>query len=51
MHPMTASVVAALRDCGRLKAGTPFEIASTPVSAVEPDEKACRITNSPSGAA
>ena len=44
--PMTASVSAAFFACGRRNAGTPFEIASTPVSAVEPDENACRITNS-----
>src|SRR5262245_59791583 len=41
--PITASVVAALRACGRLNAGTPFEIASTPVSAVAPWENAFRI--------
>src|SRR5258708_36375867 len=31
-------VVAAFFDSGRRKAGTPFEIASTPVSATAPDE-------------
>src|SRR5436190_20937775 len=31
--------------------GTAFEMASTPVRAVAPDENAWRITNSPSGAA
>jgi hypothetical protein len=38
--PMIASVVAAFLACGRLKAGTPLEIASTPVSAVAPCENA-----------
>ncbi len=33
-------MVAALRDFGLRNAGTPFEIASTPVSAADPDEKA-----------
>jgi len=33
------SVVAAFFDSGRRKAGTPLEIASTPVSATAPDEK------------
>ena len=37
--PITARVVAALCACGRRNAGTPFEIASTPVSAVAPEEK------------
>ena len=46
---MTARVEAAFLDCGRRNAGTPFEMASTPVRAVEPDENACRITNRPSG--
>ena len=49
--PMTARVVAALRDCGCLNAGTPFEIASTPVRAVEPEEKAWSTTKRPRGAA
>ena len=38
--PMIASVVAAFFACGRLNAGTPLEIASTPVSAVAPCENA-----------
>ncbi len=38
--PRTASVVAALRPWGRRNALTPFAIASTPVSAVEPDANA-----------
>src|SRR6266496_922026 len=44
--PSTASVVAALRPCGRRNAFTPFAIASTPVRAVEPDEKARSRTKS-----
>ena len=51
MAPMIASVVAALCACGRLNAGTPLEIASTPVSAVAPDENALRSTNSPTAPA
>jgi hypothetical protein len=43
MKPMTPSVAAAFRDCGYLNAGTPFEIASTPVRAVVPAENALRI--------
>ena len=38
--PSSASVVAAFLLLGRLKAGTPLEIASTPVSAAQPEEKA-----------
>ncbi len=38
--PITAIVVAAFFDFGGRKAGTPFEIASTPVSAVQPEAKA-----------
>ena len=37
------SVVAAFLDSGRRKAGTPFEIASTPVSATAPEEKPFRM--------
>ena len=44
--PMMASVSAAFFACGRRKAGTPLEMASTPVSAVAPEENARRITNS-----
>ena len=40
MVPSSSSVVAALRLFGLRKAGTPFEIASTPVSAAQPDENA-----------
>ncbi len=38
-------VVAAFFDSGRLKAGTPFEIASTPDRATAPDEKPRRRMN------
>ena len=41
------SVRAAFRACGRRKALTPFAIASTPVSAVEPEAKARSSTKSP----
>ena len=47
MMPMIASVSAAFLACGRRKAGTPLEIASTPVSAVAPDENARRIAHNP----
>ena len=40
--PMITSVVAALRLFGASKAGTPFETASTPVSAVQPEANARR---------
>ena len=45
--PSSSSVVAALRDLGFRKAGTPLLIASTPVSAAQPDEndRATRKTN------
>ena len=39
MMPIQTRVMAAFFDSGRRKAGTPFEIASTPVSATAPDEK------------
>ena len=42
------SVLAAFFDSGRRNAGTPFEIASTPVSATAPDEKPFRMRNTPS---
>ena len=45
--PIHISVVRALRHSGGLKAGTPFEIASTPVTAAPPEAKACRIRNRP----
>ncbi len=38
--PSRARVVAAFLLFGSRNAGTPFEIASTPVSAAQPDEKA-----------
>ena len=40
MPPMSASVVAAFLLLGLRNAGTPLLIASTPVSAAQPDEKA-----------
>jgi hypothetical protein len=40
MSPIISSVVAALRLLGFWKAGTPLEIASTPVSAAQPEENA-----------
>src|SRR5437867_1830286 len=45
MAPMMARVAAAFFAWGRRNAGTPFEIASTPVRAVDPEENAWRITN------
>src|SRR6185436_3191912 len=42
---IATSVAAALRLSGGLNAGTPFETASTPVSAVHPFEKAVSSTN------
>ncbi|CAM5365812.1 hypothetical protein SALBM217S_07050 [Streptomyces griseoloalbus] len=39
-RPIRARVVAAFRDLGLRKPGTPLEIASTPVSAAQPEEKA-----------
>src|SRR2546422_7961285 len=39
-------VVAAFWDAGGRKAGTPFEIASMPVKAVQPEENARRSRNS-----
>ena len=47
MTPMIASVSAAFFACGRRNAGTPFEIASTPVSAVAPEENALRTAKTP----
>ncbi len=46
MTPMRSSVLAALRLLGFLNAGTPLEIASTPVRAAHPDEKARSRRNS-----
>ena len=48
MPDIQSSVIPALRLRGSLKAGMPFEIASTPVSAVVPLEKACSSRKSPS---
>ena len=45
---MTVSVVRAFFHSGGLKAGTPSEIASTPVRAAQPELKARRIRNRPS---
>src|SRR6185369_431909 len=42
---MSMSVAAAFRDSGGLNAGTPSEIASTPVIAVQPFAKAVRNAN------
>ena len=41
--PISSSVVAAFLLLGLRKAGTPLLIASTPVSAAQPEEKARRI--------
>ena len=46
ISPITPRVRAAFLDFGGLKALTPFEIASTPVSAEAPDAKARRTTSS-----
>jgi len=45
--PRMARVPAAFLAWGRRNAGTPFEMASTPVSAVEPDANARRMKYSP----
>ncbi len=45
MTPSRASVVAAFLLFGCLNAGTPLLIASTPVSAVHPDENAFSSKN------
>ena len=44
---MAISVRRAFWASGRRNAGTPLEIASTPVSAVQPDAKACSTSSSP----
>ena len=44
--PMMTSVVRAFFHAGLRNAGTPLEIASTPVTAAPPDAKACSTTNS-----
>ncbi len=48
MIPIHTSVMAAFRDSLRSNAGTPFEMASTPVSATAPDEKPRINRNNPS---
>src|SRR3954451_13923352 len=45
--PITMSVDRAFFHSGGLNAGTPFEIASTPVMAAPPDANACRMRNNP----
>lgn len=49
--PSIAKVVAALRDFGRRNMGTPFEIASTPVRAAQPEEKARMSKKAPASPA
>ncbi len=44
-EPMMTSVVRAFFHAGSLNAGTPLEIASTPVTAAPPEAKACSTTN------
>ena len=44
--PMITSVVRAFFHAGLRNAGTPLEMASTPVTAAPPDANACRTTNS-----
>ena len=51
MADIQISVIPALRLRGSRKAGMPFEIASTPVRAEVPLEKACRIRNGVTAAA
>jgi hypothetical protein len=45
--PIATSVRRALRASGGRNAGTPLEIASTPVRAVQPAAKACRTSSTP----
>jgi len=45
--PIAMSVRRAFWASGRLNAGTPLEIASTPVSAVQPDANACSTSSTP----
>ena len=47
MTPSQASTTRALCASGGLKAGTPSETASTPVSAAQPEAKARRSRKSP----
>ncbi len=44
-EPMITSVLRAFFHSGLRNAVTPFEIASTPVTAAPPDANACRITS------
>jgi len=44
MNAIAVSVVRALWLSGGLNAGTPFEIASVPVSAAHPEEKARKMS-------
>ena len=46
--PIQRIVVAAFFDSGRRKAGTPLEMASTPVRATAPDENPFKRMKSPS---
>ena len=43
---MITRVVRAFFHAGSLNAGTPLEMASTPVTAAPPEAKACSTTNS-----
>ena len=45
IRPSSSRVVAAFFDLGGRNAGTPFDTASIPVSAVVPEEKARAMTN------
>src|SRR5690242_19420087 len=45
--PMKTSVCCAFFQAGFLNAGTPLEIASTPVTAAHPDANACSMTYAP----
>ena len=47
--PSATSTICALRASGGLNAGTPFDTASVPVSATDPDAKARRMSSKPSG--
>src|SRR4249920_1468302 len=46
-EPMITRVCRAFFQAGCLNAGTPFEIASTPVTAAPPDANECSTTASP----
>ena len=51
IRPSIASVVAALRDLGRRNMGRPLEMASTPVSAAQPEENARMSRKAPASPA